>query len=196
MGMVSRPEARLNLSKLLAGGPDLDPEVRGEGALLPEEEALRASGLRLDAPLAWSVTVRSTGGEEDFVVEGSVEGSAVMECRRCLIDVPTPARATFLYPMAYRPDGDAGLDLIEDAGGGGDRLSFGDPDVDFAALLTQLFAIELPLAPLCREACRGLATDGVNLNDHPDHVPAGPRPEETSPFAALKDLDLDSDSRT
>ncbi|MEX2502559.1 MAG: hypothetical protein WD336_09300, partial [Trueperaceae bacterium] len=76
-----------------------------------------------------------------------------------------------------------------------DRLTFGRPEVDFAFLLRQLFAIDMPITSLCREDCRGLATDGVNLNEHPDHVPSDAHPDRTenSPFAALEDLDLDLD---
>lgn len=193
--MVSRPDARLDLARLLAHVPDLEPEVREEGLLEPSEEALREDGLRLRGPLAWSVTVRRTGGEEDFIAEGEVEGTALMECRRCLTEVEAPVHTSFLYPMEYVPSQEANLRLVESEDGVEDHLTFSEPEVDFAYLLRQLFAIDLPLAPLCREGCRGLAIDGVNLNEHPDHVPEGVRAEDTSPFAALKDLDLDPDSR-
>lgn len=193
--MVSRPDARLDLARILAHMPDLEPEVRGEGRLAPSEETLREDGLRLQGPLEWSVTVRRTGGEDDLIAEGEVEGTALMECRRCLGEVEAPVHASFLYPMVHDPKAGEGLQLVESADGTEDTLVFGEPEVDFSYLLRQVFAIELPLAPLCSEDCRGLAIDGVNLNDHPDHEPEGPRPEDTSPFAVLKDLNLDPDSR-
>jgi uncharacterized protein len=205
--MPSRQDALLNLSSLLTHAPGAPLETVGEGLLMPSDEELRADGLRLAGPLAWRVTVRSTGGDDDLIAEGEVEGTAIMECRRCLTDVETPVTASFLYPMVYRPAKDEGLTLIEapvagqaeDIGAldeaGEDRLSFGQPEVDFAPLLTQLFAIDLPLTVLCKESCRGLAIDGVNLNEHPDHRPAGAdQPKEASPFAVLEDLDLDSRS--
>ena len=202
--MVSRPDALLNLSRLLSHAPGVDPEARGEGLLMPTDAQLRADGLRLAAPLSWQIVVRSTGGDDDFIADGAVSGTAVMECRRCLTDVDTDVTGSFLYPMVYRPAQEADLELLEnpvgdvdDALEDEDVLAFGTPEVDFAPLLRQVFAIDLPLAALCREECRGLSTDGVNLNEHPDHVPEGEdaQPEE-SPFAALRDLDLDEDPRS
>lgn len=209
-GMVSRQDATLNLSSLLAHAPGVEPEVEGEGLLTPSAEKANEIGLRLETPLSWRVMVRSTGGDDDFIADGEVTGTAVMECRRCLRDVDATVTSEFLYPMVYEPGTDKGLTLIEaplpgevddiDAldDAGEDRLSFGRPDVDFAPLLLQVFAIDLPLTALCKETCKGLSLDGVDLNEFPDHVPEGSQEEvdetETSPFAVLKDLDLDSRS--
>lgn len=206
--MVSRQDALLNLSSLLTHAPGAPTEVEGEGLLMPSDEQLRADGLRLSGPLPWHVTVRNTGGDDDFIAEGEVSGTAVMECRRCLVDVEASTSASFVYPMVYRPDKDGTMTLIEAplAGDvadldplddvGEDRLSFGRPEVDFAFLLRQLFAIDLPLTVLCKEDCRGLSIDGVDLNEHPDHRPEGAdrQEEPASPFAVLEDLDLDSRS--
>jgi len=199
----------MNLSSLLAHGPGAPTEVEGEGLLQPSDEQLREDGLRLAGTLAWRVVVRNTGGDDDFIAEGEVSGAAVLECRRCLKDVETPVTATFLYPMVYEPRKEGALALIEaplaaeadDLGAldepGEDRLTFGRPEVDFAPLLRQVFAIDLPLTVVCSESCRGLSIDGVDLNEHPDHVPAGadeaPQNDEaSSPFAVLKDIDLDT----
>ncbi len=199
----------MNLSSLLAHGPGAPTEVEGEGLLQPSEEQLRDDGLRLAGPLAWRVVVRNMGGDDDFIAEGEVSGAAVLECRRCLKDVETPVTATFLYPMVYEPRKEGSLALIEapvteeadDVGAlddaGEDRLTFGRPDVDFAPLLRQVFAIDLPLTVVCSESCRGLSIDGVDLNEFPDHVPEGAEEERaddeaSSPFAVLKDIDLDS----
>lgn len=203
--MASRQDALLNLSRLLSQSPGLDPEVEGEGQLAPTEAQLQEAGLRLAGPLDWHVLVRRTGGEDDFLADGEVSGTAIMECRRCLTDVETEVEASFFYPMVYRPSQEADLALLENPAGDAsvdealadeEVLAFGRPEVDFAPLLRQVFAIDLPLTALCREECRGLATDGVNLNEHPDHVPAGEEKaeREESPFAKLKDLDLDSRS--
>jgi uncharacterized protein len=205
--MVSRQDATLNLSSLLAHAPGDAPEVAGEGLVAPSDAQLDEAGLRLAGPLHWNVVVRSTGGDDDFIAEGEVGGTAVMECRRCLREVETSVTADFLYPMVYRPgtgglrlieaplDGDApDVDPLDDPGE--DRLAFGTPDVDFAPLLLQVFAIDLPLTVLCKESCRGLSLDGVDLNEFPDHVPEGstaPSDDDaSSPFAVLEDLDLDS----
>ena len=180
--------AVLNLASLLKHDATLF-EVSDEGLLLPEPELLEADGLRLGAPLAWALSVQNAGGDDDFILSGEVAGEVLMECRRCLSEVTVPSRSTLLYPMAYRP-GRERLELLEREGEEDDLLVFGKPEVDFAELLTQLFAIDLPLTALCSEACRGLSPEGVNLNEHPEQAPAAPEPDKPSPFAALKDLEL------
>lgn len=192
--MVSRRDAILNLASLLNRAPGSPDEVTGEGLLQPDQELLDADGLELRQPLAWSLRVFNAGGDDDFVVEGEVHGTAVLECRRCLTEVPTEAAASFVLPMHYVGD-EGGLRLDEFGEDDEERLLFGRPDVDFGPYLAQVFAIELPLTVLCREECKGLSLDGVNLNEHPDHVADAERAHEddrASPFDALKDFDLTS----
>ncbi len=188
-GMVSRRDATLNLTSLLRHSPGADVEVRVEGSLAPEEASLVANGLRLQGPLTWTLHVVNAGGDDDFVVTGEVRGTALLECRRCLVDVPTPLASSFVYPMRYRA-GDATAVWIVDDDEAEDVLEFAQPVVDFAALLTQIFAIDLPVTVLCREDCKGLSIDGVNLNEHPDHVADEGERTKGSPFASLKDIDL------
>jgi len=186
--MVFRSAATLNLASLLKHDLGLGGEVHGDGLLMPSAELLKADGLTLQEPLRWQLTVHSSGGDDDLLVTGSVAGVALLECRRCLSAVKTPLTARFIYPMAYRP-GKAELSLLEREGDG-DLLIFGHPEVDFAVLLTQLFAIDLPWAILCQPDCRGLSLAGVNLNEHPDaaSTPAEPDRDKDSPFGILKDL--------
>lgn len=191
--MQSRRDATINLASLLQHGFGSALDVEDEGSLVPSEELLEADGLTLQGPLHWTVRVVNAGGDDDFVVEGSVEGVAMLDCRRCLTPVEVPLSTDFVYPMVYRP---SDLPLMLDELGDEedeDRLVFGAPEVDFAALLTQLFAIEVPLTALCKPDCLGLNEDGVNLNEHPE-LAKSPEPRETqreeSPFEALKDIDL------
>lgn len=187
-GMVSQT-ADLNLSSLLSHAPGADVEVMAEGSLMPDEELLADFGVDLLEPLAWEVTVRSTGGDDDYIVEGQVEGVAEIECRRCLTSTPAEAMGSFVLQMAYDPSQEHDLTLLETEDED-DLLVFSQPTVDFAPFLVQLFALELPLTVLCKESCKGLSLDGVNLNEFPDHQAPGPEAEEASPFAVLKDLDL------
>jgi uncharacterized protein len=186
--MAARRDASLNLAALLRRAPGSVDDLDAEGELVPDDDLLDDSGLRLEGPLRWSLHVTNTGGEDDFVVAGDVAGSALMECRRCLTDVPTEVDASFIYPMVYRPGGAEVLEMIEDDEQD-EVLVFSQPEVDFAGFLTQVFAIDLPLTVLCREDCRGLSVDGVNLNDYPDHVPGEQQDERRSPFDALKDFE-------
>jgi len=189
--MVSRREALLNLTSLLRQAPGSDDEVVEEGLLDPPADLLEIDGLSLAGPISWSLTVSRMGGDDDdFLAEGEVDGTVVLECRRCLVDVDVPVHADFLYPMAYRPSDEVELALSEEADEE-DLLLFGQPVVDFAPMLLQVLAIEVPITALCREDCKGLSLDGVNLNEHPEHAAASAaRTEPDSPFAALKDLDL------
>ena len=186
--MVFRPDATLNLASLLKHDLGLGGEVLGDGLLMPSAELLMADGLTIQEPLRWQLTIRSSGGDDDLLVTGSVAGVALLECRRCLSMVKTPLTAQFIYPMAYHP-GQAELSLLERKEDG-DLLAFGHPEVDFAALLTQLFAIDLPWAILCRPDCRGLSLAGVNLNEYPEagSTPVEPDKDKGSPFGILKDL--------
>ena len=185
---MSRQDAILNLASLLKQNPEAGGEVEGDGLLMPEDTLLEADGLKLAEPLAWHLSVRSTGGDDDYLLIGEVSGTAVQECRRCLTDVTTTLRTDLIYPMAYKA-GSGNLTLKESQEDE-DMLIFGNPEVDFAPLLAQVFAIDLPLTALCKETCKGLSLDGVNLNDHPEHEAVVHRNERESPFAALKDLDV------
>lgn len=187
---MSVQDATLNLATLLKFDPELGEEVRGEGEFIPSAELQGADGLRVTSPLNWQLTVRASGGD-DYILSGSVSGSVTQECRRCLTDVETPVRSSLIYPMVYRPrKGGEVLKLLEDDDED-DTLVFSQPEVDFAPLLTQVFAIETPLTVLCKDDCRGLSLDGVNLNDYPEHAaPVQPERSVPSPFASLKDIDL------
>lgn len=190
--MVSRQDATLNLASLLKGDADLGDEVSGAGLLLPSRELQEQGGLRLSEPLAWQLTVRAIGGDDDLILTGEISGSALQECRRCLTEVETQLRTSLIYPMTFRPSRRAGTLTLQENDDENDVLVFGHPEVDFAPLLTQVYAIDLPLTALCKEDCLGLSVDGVNLNDHPEHqAEAAPTDaDKPSPFAALKDLDL------
>ena len=187
--MVSRHDATLHLASLLSQGPGGAIEVEGRGLLEPDEALLESYGLRLAGPLDWGLVVRRAGGEDDFIVEGRISGSALLECRRCLVDVPADISVSLIFPMVYRP-GQKELTLIEGVEDAEETLSFGDPSVDFTELLLQLYAINLPLTVLCKESCRGLSLDGVNLNEHPDQETKPQKGTEPSPFEVLKDFDL------
>lgn len=188
--MPVQQDATLNLATLLKLDPELGEEVHGEGELMPSGALLEADGLSIAEPLHWELTVRASGGD-DYILTGSIAGDVVQECRRCLTEVETRVRSTLVYPMLYRPrKGGEVLKLLEQDDED-DVLVFSQPQVDFAPLLVQVFAIESPLTVLCKEDCKGLSLDGVNLNDHPEHAsPAQPERCAPSPFAALKDIDL------
>ena len=79
---------------LLNYAPNSPDEVGGEGLLEPDGTHLSEIGLRLQGPLAWRLTIRNAGGDDDFLAEGEVTGAALLECRRCLTDVPIPVASS------------------------------------------------------------------------------------------------------
>lgn len=185
------------MSSLLHHSPGSEIEVEADGLLVPTEDLLQADGLSLAEPLEWNVRVFNTGGDDDFVVDGSVSGVAVLDCRRCLTEVEVEVETEFVYPMLYKPsEMPMTLDELDDDEE--ERLVFGNPQVDFAPLLTQLFAIEVPLTALCKPDCLGLDENGINLNEHPERATTVARTvsSQPSPFAdleeVLKDIDIKS----
>ena len=188
--MSVRSDATLNLAKLLKLDPELGAEVSGEGVFMPTSARLEADGLRLTEPLRWQLTIRAIGGE-DYILTGSVAGRTLQECRRCLTEVEAAVRSSLIYPMIYRPRKTREVLTLLENDDEDDTLVFSQPEVDFAPLLVQVFAIESPLTVLCKEDCKGLSLDGVNLNDNPEHVPAAQSDSTTpSPFESLKDIEL------
>lgn len=191
--MQSRDEVLLNLGVLLQHVPGTPSEVAAEGEFYPAEELLTQYGLALAGPLMYDLVVSTAGGDDDYIVQGSVTGTAIAECRRCLDPVETDVQVPLVFAMEYHPS-DKPLFLEEPAEHDDEEyLVFGSPTVDFAELLTELFALEQPLTALCSKSCLGLNEDGVNLNHHPelvdDHEAALEREiKDSSPFAALKDI--------
>src|SRR5690606_2216636 len=100
--MQSRRDATLNLASLLHHAPGSELEVEAEGLLEPAQELLEADGLRLAGPIEWQVRVINTGGDDDFIADGEVSATAVLECRRCLTEVAVDVETDFVYPMSYR----------------------------------------------------------------------------------------------
>ncbi|MEO7442752.1 MAG: DUF177 domain-containing protein [Acidimicrobiales bacterium] len=87
-----------------------------------------------------------------IVVTGTVEAPWLGECRRCLGEASGEARVEVRELFEEQPDPDQTYPLD------GDRL-------DLALLARDAVLLELPLAPLCSEGCRGLClTCGVDRN--------------------------------
>lgn len=163
-------------------------QVIDEGLLMPSTESLQKLSLELAEPIEWQITVSNTGGEDDFIVEGQISGTAIMECRRCLEPSEAQSKTNFVYEMEYQ-HGKEGLSFSE-LEGVEDILIFGNPSVNFADLIVELFLMSLPLTALCKPDCKGLNSEGINLNLHPEAVD-DKKPEieqKESPFASLKDF--------
>lgn len=187
--MHSRQEVILDLGPLLQHTPGQPAEVAAEGEFYPPEELLAQFDLATDGPLQYELLVTSAGEDDDFILEGTISGVSVAECRRCLEPAHTEVEVPFWFAMEYHPSDEPLYLYAPEEFEDDEWLVFGSRNVDFAELLTQLFALEQPLAVLCKEDCLGLNEDGVNLNLHPELAKqAAKKAKQSSPFAALKDI--------
>jgi uncharacterized protein len=112
---------------------------------------------------------------QGLLVEGKFTGNTQLECVRCLNEYIQPLQWEFTELYAFTPDNitDSGLLVPEDA------------HIDLQPLVRDFALLEFPIKPLCRIDCKGLCPEcGQNLNEKD----CGHRPEEESPFSALKDL--------
>lgn len=150
----------INLARLLREGGSAE----AEGAI---QEALDLGGeaLPLEGQAPWRVSVTRVSGEHEheFWMSGEIAGNAILECRRCLTPTPTPIRAHFQNLLRYAP-GVEGLEVLEQDDE--EIFLFGHPNLDLQPLLTEAFALELPITVLCKEDCKGLCpVCGANRNE-------------------------------
>jgi uncharacterized protein len=102
---------------------------------------------------------------EGVLVSGSVRGTAVGECVRCLGDVQleldAPVTELFAYPervAAAAGDDDDEVREVE------------DDMIDLEPTLRDSVVPALPFQPVCSEDCPGLCSEcGARLADEPDH---------------------------
>ena len=110
---------------------------------------------------------------EGIVVTGHVRAPWRGECRRCLKPVEGEADAPLLEVFEPEP--------VE-----GETRRLEGATIDLEPVARESVLLELPLAPLCTEACRGLCDQcGADRNEDPAHAhdaPGDPR------WSALEDL--------
>ncbi len=155
------------------------------------------SGASARSPI--HVDLEAARVERALAVVGRIEAVVGLECARCLGSVEArvalPASLLFVPVRpgaAAREDAPESLDLselpFELPGEGLEVLDYSGPTVDLGQAVVDQVVLALPLAPLCRESCRGLCPDcGQDLNITSCRC-AGERVDPR--FAALKNLKL------
>jgi uncharacterized protein len=147
-------------------------EVRS-GAI--DDLACSGSAVPQGADIRADVTLEAISG--GISVEGVVEAPWTGECRRCL----TTATGVLSIPVRelYTPDGD-----------GEDAYPLVDDVVDLEVLIHDAVLLELPVAPVCDEDCRGLCPlCGSNLNEQACNCET-PRDERWAALDVLRVPDL------
>ena len=112
--------------------------------------------------VAWSGTITRTGN--GHLLQGQLDYQQTLTCQRCLVD--SPARVNASLELLLVPEADEPLE-------GEYELEEEDLDIHYVAddildtepLLFELLYLNVPMRPLCREACAGLCPEcGVDRN--------------------------------
>jgi uncharacterized protein len=120
-------------------------EGRLDGPVTVVDTTLRPEvPVTVDALLEWV--------SEGLLATGTVEGAWEGPCRRCLVAV----QGTLQVDVQ---------ELFESHPRDGESYALGHDRVDLEPLARESLVLDLPLAPLCRDDCRGLCpTCGADLN--------------------------------
>ena len=101
---------------------------------------------------------------QDILVRGSVTAILSCACSRCLKETELCFTVPFTALYSERPAG------VEegDEGETGEHLYFAGPLIELDDMVRDNLLLNLPMAPRCVEACRGLCPScGQNLNEAP-----------------------------
>jgi uncharacterized protein len=114
----------------------------------PSEFSLGVIGIPEDSPI--ELDVRLESASEGVFVSGSASGALVGECSRCLEPIADTVTVglgeLFAYPNS-----------VTEATTDADEISrIVDDLIDTRPMVRDAVLLALPLAPLCREDCRGL----------------------------------------
>lgn len=155
-------------------------EVRDEVA--PDDPLWDGTELSLQEPLRVELRAQSVG--EGILVRGRISTRLVLECRRCLKEVPTEVDAS--VDMLYEP-----LERLEadELGGEVYPIPPRSGELDLGPALREQLLLQVPDFVVCDEACRGLCPQcGADLNE----TTCSCVPEESeSPWDALRKLKFD-----
>ena len=133
--------------------------LRVEGAIDPHDPLFAESAVRFASPLHARVEATIAGSGE-VVIRGSVLGSLVQECRRCLVELKSPFDTELT--LVFVPAGELG----EDPGGDVYPLEATTTEVDLRGPIREELVLNVPSYGFCKEDCQGLCPQcGTNLNE-------------------------------
>jgi uncharacterized protein len=98
-------------------------------------------------------------GDDTVLLRGSLEGQVWTACSRCLGPAAVVSKEpdlllTFVPPEKMADQGEAEVELEDDDLG----VSCHDGErIDLSAIVREHLLLALPIAPLCSEACEGIA---------------------------------------
>ncbi len=160
-----------------------------------EEPEFEPLGLTLDAPVRGSLDFFNTG--KVIVVRGGLDTVVRLECSRCLsqfarpqhVDVEEELPVVNLGPYPLSEEEQREEEELEEELAVPEEL-FHENVLDLTELIRQNLLVALPLAPVCREDCRGLCPHcGKDLNSGACSCVS----EEEGALSMLKELLSDED---
>lgn len=149
-----------------------------------KEDCAGYEDLRCVEPIVGSIDFTNTG--RLIVAKGSLSTRVELDCSRCL--------ETLTAPVNVKIDEQLPISSLQGLLEGSEaEISeeekeplFEDNIFDLSEFIRQAVLVEVPIRPLCDEACKGLCpTCGRNMNEGPCDCPVN---IEASPFAVLADL--------
>jgi uncharacterized protein len=153
--------------------------LRRPGSIRDEHREAVLDGLEVSgsavvegAPVVVDAHLESVN--EGIVATGHLRAPWRGECRRCLMPVEGELEATLLEVFEPEP--------VE-----GETRRLEGTTIDLEPVARETVLLELPLAPLCTEACRGLCDQcGANRNEDPAHAHDAPGDPRWSALDALR----------
>lgn len=179
----------LHLSDIPAEGLQLTCTAQPEELQLEPDDARVAGDLELELAIAKAGRA--------VHVDGTLTGTFVRQCVRCLKDYDEPIRIPFTadyrgeeapakpQPKRTKPcdDEDESDAALEDES---ETYALVEDRLELAEMLREQVILATPMQPLCREDCRGLCqTCGQDLNERRCDCPEERR---ESPFAVLRKM--------
>ena len=155
--------------------------LRHPGATRRIEATLSAAELGVgDDRIAGDIAVAldATSSVDGVVVHGTVSTPWRGQCRRCLIDVEGVSVSEVEELFQPHPQHGEAVEIVGD-------------QIDLAPILREYVLLDLPEAPLCREACAGICPQcGADRNVDPCDCSTG----ELDPrWSALSELRLEEE---
>lgn len=112
------------------------------------------------------IDLRMESLHDGILVSADVDGEAVGECVRCLVEVRIPLEVELQELFAYSQDEAFDYEVQDDT-------------IDLEPVVRDAVVLSLPFQPVCQEDCLGLCPQcGVRLLDNPGHeheAPVDPR---------------------
>lgn len=174
---------KINIAEI---GPGLNLKESIPAQTLPELKKMQAEdGFAFAAPLAFELHLERLG--DVINITGVLHGAITMPCGRCLNGYTQNIESRFTLKAAPKATERRYEKETELLGDELDDFTYEGSTLDLREILQEQVILALPLAPMCREDCRGLCVKcGHDLNQGPCGCDGTGQGHPA--FASLKDL--------